>query len=107
MAHTRSSLLLTTLVSACLLGGALAAAPARAADAPPPKQTNTAKVGKILKDVQDDIKNKKYADAITKLKEADGTAGKNAYDQHIINDMMGFCAAHTNDYALAAKSCQS
>jgi tetratricopeptide (TPR) repeat protein len=102
MAHTRSKLLVT-LLSACALGGVLSAAPALAADAPA-KQTNSAKVGKILKDVQDDIKNKKYADAITKLREADGTAGKNAYDQHLINDMMGFCAAHTNDYALAAKS---
>ena len=102
MANTRSKLLVTFL-SACALGGVLIAAPALAADAPA-KQTNTPKVGKILKEVQEDIKAKKYADAITKLKEADATAGKNAYDQHIINDMMGFCAAHTNDYALAAKA---
>lgn len=104
MANTRSKSLVS-LLFACALGCVLiAATPALAADAPPAKQTNTAKVGKILKDVQEDIKAKKYADAITKLKEADATAGKNAYDQHIINDMMGFCAAHTNDYALAAKS---
>jgi tetratricopeptide (TPR) repeat protein len=102
MANTRSKLLVI-LLSACALGGVLSVAPALAADAPA-KPTNSAKVGKILKDVQEDIKNKKYADAITKLKEADGTAGKNAYDQHIINDMLGFCAAHTNDYPLAAKS---
>jgi tetratricopeptide (TPR) repeat protein len=102
MANTRSKLLVT-LLSACALGGVLVAAPALAADAPA-KLTNTPKVGKILKDAQEDIKNKKYAEAITKLREADGTAGKNAYDQHIINDMLGYCAARTNDYALAEKS---
>jgi len=102
MANTRSKLLVT-LLSACAVGGVLIAAPALAADAAA-KPTNTPKVGKILKEVQEDIKAKKYAEAISKLKEADATAGKNAYDQHIINDMMGYCAAHTNDYPLAAKS---
>jgi len=102
MANTRSKLLVT-LLSACAVGSVLIAAPLLAADAPP-KQTNTPKVGKILKDVQEDLKAKKYAEAISKLKEADATAGKNAYDQHIINDMMGFCAAKTNDLPLAGKS---
>ncbi|HLY51545.1 MAG TPA: tetratricopeptide repeat protein [Steroidobacteraceae bacterium] len=76
---------------------------ALAADAP--KQQNSKAVGKILKDVQDnDLKNKRYADAINKLKEAQNTSGKTPYDQHLINDMLGFCYAHTNDYADAAKS---
>ena len=99
-----SSKTLAVLILACGLGGALiAAAPASAADAPP-KQTNTPKVGKILKDVQEDLKAKKYADAITKLREADGTAGKNAYDQHVINQMFGFCYVRTNDAAGAVKA---
>jgi tetratricopeptide (TPR) repeat protein len=107
MAHI-SSKFFASFLSSCALGVMLAAgtglvAPTVAmADAP--KQTNSKAVGKILKEVQDDIKNKNYPGAITKLKEADGTAGKNAYDQHIINDMLGFCYAHTNDYAGAAKA---
>ncbi|HWZ62885.1 MAG TPA: tetratricopeptide repeat protein [Steroidobacteraceae bacterium] len=99
-----SSKTLAVLILACGLGGALiAASPALAADAPA-KQTNSPKVGKILKDVQEDIKNKKYADAITKLKEADGTAGKNAYDQHVINQMFGYCYVRTNDSAGAVRA---
>jgi len=102
-----SSKRLATFLCAWALGvmvvaGAGVVAPAHAADQP--KQQNTAKVGKVLKDVQEDIKNKKYTEAITKLREADGTAGKNAYDQHVINDMLGYCYAHTNDYANAAKA---
>jgi tetratricopeptide (TPR) repeat protein len=100
-----SSKTLAVLILASGLGGALiGASPALAADAPPAKQTNTPKVGKMLKDVQEDIKNKKYADAITKLKEADGTAGKNAYDQHVINQMFGYCYVRTNDSAGAVKA---
>jgi tetratricopeptide (TPR) repeat protein len=91
---------LAILILAC---GLLATAPAFAADSPP-KQQNSAKVGKILQGVQEDLKNKKWADAITKLKEADGTSGKNAYDQHVINDMLGYCYARTNDFQGAVKA---
>jgi tetratricopeptide (TPR) repeat protein len=108
MAHTSSKFLASFLASGTL-GVMLAAgtglvAPAVATAADAPKQTNSKAVGKILKEVQDDLKNKNFAGAITKLKDADGTAGKNAYDQHLINDMLGYCYAHTNDFAGAAKS---
>jgi len=102
MAHT-SMKISSTIVAAMAAAVLLVPAALPAADTPP-KQTNSAKVGKILKDVQEDIKNKKYSDAITKLKDADGTAGKTPYDQHAINDMLGFCYAHTNDYTGAAKA---
>jgi len=68
------------------------------------KPQNSPKVGKILQSVQEDLKNKKYTDAITKLKEADGTAGKNAYDQHFINEMLGFAYGHSGNNAEAAKA---
>ena len=48
-------------LGAIVLAGAGLAAPSTAvaqAAAPPAKQTNSPKVGKILKDVQEDIKNK-------------------------------------------------
>jgi tetratricopeptide (TPR) repeat protein len=95
-----------TLARAVGVGVALAVitalAPVALADAP--KQTNSAKLAKPLKDANDDLKAKKYAEAIAKLKEADGTAGKNAYDQHLINDMLGFAYLKTGDMAGAAKA---
>jgi tetratricopeptide (TPR) repeat protein len=102
MANT-SSRYLATLLAACALGVILVASTAvRAADEK--KQTNSPKVGKILKDVQEDLKNKKYTEAINKLRDADSTQGKNAFDQHVINDFLGFACAHTNDYPCAAKA---
>ena len=68
------------------------------------KQTNSAKLAKPLKEAHDDLNAKKYADAIAKLREAEGTAGKTPYDQHLINDMLGFAYARTQNYAEAAKA---
>src|SRR5256714_8253850 len=68
------------------------------------KQTNSAKLGKPLKEAHDDLNAKKYADAIAKLREAEGIAGKTAYDQHLINDMLGFAYARTQNYTEAAKA---
>src|SRR6267143_5487254 len=68
------------------------------------KQTNSAKLAKPLKEAHDDLNAKKYADAIAKLREAEGMAGKTPYDQHLINDMLGFAYARTQNYAEAAKA---
>ena len=93
-----------------LLGAALAAAgvllPAVSAFAQQ-KQTNSPKLAAPLKAAQEDIKAKKYSEAISKLKEAEGTAGKTPYDQHLINDMMGFAYIKTQNYAEAAKTMEA
>jgi tetratricopeptide (TPR) repeat protein len=81
--------------------GLLAATPAFAAEG---KQTNSPKLGKPLKEAHDDLNAKKYADAITKLREAEGIPGKTPYDQHLINDMLGFAYARIQNYAEAAKA---
>ena len=81
--------------------GLVAATPAFAAEG---KQTNSPKLGKPLKEAHDDLNAKKYADAITKLREAEGIAGKTPYDQHLINDMLGFAYARIQNYAEAAKA---
>ncbi len=81
--------------------GLVAATPALAAEG---KQTNSAKLGKPLKEAHDDLNAKKYADAIAKLREAEGIAGKTPYDQHLINDMLGFAYARIQNYAEAAKA---
>lgn len=84
------------IAAACLVG----AMPAFAQT----KQTNSAKLAKPLKEAHDDLNAKKYADAIAKLREAEGMAGKTPYDQHLINDMLGFAYARTGNYAEAAKA---
>jgi tetratricopeptide (TPR) repeat protein len=97
----------STLVAALAAAGLLASAAGLAADTPPPKQTNSAKLAKPLKEAHDDLNAKKYPEAIAKLKEADGTAGKTPFDQHLINDMLAFAYIRTADYADAAKAMEA
>ena len=67
-----------TSTATLLLGAALiataAVAPVTTALAQA-KQSNSAKLAKPLKEANDDIKAKKYADAVAKLKDAEGIAG--------------------------------
>ncbi len=81
--------------------GLVSATPAFAAEG---KQTNSAKLGKPLTEAHNDLNAKRYADAIAKLREAEGIPGKTPYDQHLINDMLGFAYARTQNYAEAAKA---
>ena len=92
------------LATAAAALAALTAAPAAGAEG---KQTNSAKLAKPLKEAQEDIKAKKYADAIAKLKDAEGIAGKTPYDQHLINDMLTFSYIKTSDYAGAARTMEA
>ncbi|HYL02430.1 MAG TPA: hypothetical protein VEU54_03355 [Steroidobacteraceae bacterium] len=71
------------------------------------KQTNSAKLAKPLKEAQEALKAKKFSEAIAKLKEADGTAGKTPYDQYLINDMLTFAYIRTQDYADAARTLEA
>src|SRR5215472_18431320 len=98
MAHI-SMKISSTLAVAVAAAGLLAPAAALGADKP----QNSAKLAKPLKEAHDDLNGKKYPEAIAKLKEADGTAGKTPYDQHLINDMLAFAYIRTNDYTDAAK----
>jgi len=102
----------STLSSAkpLLLGAALIAAavlasasPALAADQKEQKQTVSPKVQKQLHDAQEALKAKKYQEAIAKLNEADGVAGKSAYDQHVINEFLANAYINTQNYTEAAK----
>jgi tetratricopeptide (TPR) repeat protein len=102
MAHT-SIKISSTLIAAIAVAGLLATAGVLAADKP----QNSAKLAKPLKEAHDDLNAKKYPEAIAKLKEADGTAGKTPYDQHLINDMLAFVYIRTNDYADAAKAMEA
>jgi tetratricopeptide (TPR) repeat protein len=96
---------LVTACAAVAVAGLLPATAARAADQP--KQTNSAKLAKPLKEAHDALNAKKYQEALTKLREADSTAGKTPYDQHLINDMMAFALIKTNDLPGAAKAMEA
>jgi tetratricopeptide (TPR) repeat protein len=93
-----------TLAAALLAAAGLLASSTGAAAEEGKKQTNSAKLAKPLKEAHDDLNAKKYPEAIAKLKEADGTAGKTPYDQHLINELLAFAYLKTNDYADAAKA---
>jgi tetratricopeptide (TPR) repeat protein len=86
--------------------GLLAGATALAAEKAETKQPS-AKLQKPLHDAQEDLKAKKYADAISKLKAAEGMDGKTPYDQHIINDFLAFAYIKTTNYADAAKAIEA
>ena len=68
------------------------------------KKTVSKDLAKPLKAAQDALQQKKYQDAISKLKEAEGNPKKTPYDQHIINQLEGYAYARTNNYPEAAKA---
>jgi tetratricopeptide (TPR) repeat protein len=86
-----------------LVLAATATVPAGSAAAAEAKQQPSAKLAKPLHDAQELLKAKKYQDAIAKLKEADATAGKTPYDQHVINDFLTNAYINTQNYPEAAK----
>jgi tetratricopeptide (TPR) repeat protein len=92
----------SVMLAAALLSGQ----PAWAADKPE-KQQPSAKLVTPLHDAQEDIKAKKYAEAIAKLKEADAIPSKTSYDQHVINDFLAFAYVNTQNYAEASKAIEA
>ena len=77
--------------------------PTYAADAP--KVSKAA--AKPLKAAQDAIAAKKYADAEAKLKEVAALPNKNAYDTHVMNELLGSMYARQGNYAEAAKALEA
>ncbi|HKN32933.1 MAG TPA: tetratricopeptide repeat protein [Terriglobales bacterium] len=69
----------------------------------------TPKVSALLKTAQElmNATPPKYAEAIAKLKEADALPTHSAFEQHVINEMLGFTYARTSDYSDAAKMLES
>jgi len=89
------------LASVVLALGASTAAPAE--DGPKVSKPEA----KTLKAAQDAMAAKKYQDALAKLHDAQNIAGKTAYDQYLIDEMLGFIAVRTKDYAEAARSLEA
>jgi tetratricopeptide (TPR) repeat protein len=70
-------------------------------------QQPSAKLAKPLHEAQEDIKAKKFPEAIAKLKDAENISGKTPYDQHVINDFLAFAYIKTSNYAEAAKTIEA
>ena len=94
---------LRALLGSALIAGCAGLLLAGAARAEEGKNNVSAKMAKPLKAAQDDLTAKRYSDAILKLKEAEGAAGKSAYDQHVIYEMLKVAYVRTQNYADAAK----
>ncbi|MGA0799783.1 MAG: hypothetical protein ACO3P5_04980 [Steroidobacteraceae bacterium] len=83
-----------------LLIAALGLTPAAHAQA----AKNSAAAAKTLAAAQAASKANRWAECIAKAREAQGVAGKNAYDDFISNELIGFCATRSNDFATAVKA---
>ncbi len=94
---------LITLVLAVILGCAAGLAPVTPAFAAE-KPVNSKVAGKQLKAAKESLDARRYQDAITKLKAIQTLPGRNAYDDHLINEMLGYAYVKTKQYAEAAKA---
>ncbi len=65
---------------------------------------NSAAAAKTLAAAQAASKANRWAECIAKAREAQGVAGKNAYDDFIANELVGFCATRSNDFASAVRA---
>jgi TolA-binding protein len=67
------------------------------------KPQNSKVAGPPLKAAKASLDAKRYQDAINKLKEIQNLSGKNAYDEHLMNEMLSYAYVRTNQLADAAK----
>jgi tetratricopeptide (TPR) repeat protein len=88
--------LLASGAVAVLLG--LAAGPALA------QQKNSKALAKPLQSAEESFKARKYQETVTKLRAAEEISGKTGYDQHLINEMLGYSCLRINDLACATKA---
>jgi TolA-binding protein len=82
-----------------IAGGLGAGAPVYSAE----KQAVSKVAAKPLKAAQDAMKAKRYQEALTKLKDVQALPGKTPYDEHLMNEMLGYVYVKTSQYPDAAK----
>jgi len=86
-----------------LSAGFVSSTPAYAQDKP----KVSSKVAKPLKAAQDAMSAQKYDEALAKLKEVQGIDGKSPYDEHLVNEMLGFVYVRTKQFPEAAKALEA
>jgi tetratricopeptide (TPR) repeat protein len=96
-------MIMNRIVGVLLVTGAALLLPGAAIYAADKPQQPSPKVGKPLHEAQEDLKAKKYAEGLAKIKEAQAVDKKTPYDEHVINDLLAFALIKTNDLAGAAK----
>jgi tetratricopeptide (TPR) repeat protein len=104
------SLIATFVLGAAVVGiTSVAPRSAVAADEKKKDDKNTVSkaLAKPLKAAQEAMQAKKYPDALAKLKEAEGMSGKSPYDEHLINEMLGFVYVRMQNYPEAAKALEA
>lgn len=68
------------------------------------QETVRPEVGKPLQAAQDLLKSNRYKDALAKVREADGVAGKTAHETYLIERLRGSAAMGAGDNATAVKA---
>src|SRR5580765_670311 len=71
------------------------------------KNTNSEKVAKILHPAQESLQQKKYADALAKIREAQALPEKTPFDQYTIHEFACQANIGAGNYAEAAKECEA
>jgi tetratricopeptide (TPR) repeat protein len=96
--------LLAALVLGAAVVGVTSLVSVNPAVAQEKKATVSKELAKTLKSAQEAVQSKKYAEALAKLKDAEGNPKKTPFDQHIINELSAFAYAHTGNTTEAAKA---
>jgi tetratricopeptide (TPR) repeat protein len=96
--------LATSAMLAITLSSTAVLTPAASASAAEKSPQPSSKFQQPLHDAQELLQKHDYSGALAKLRQIDAMPGKTAYDQHLINDFMGFAYAKTNQLPEAAKA---
>jgi hypothetical protein len=89
---------------AIAIGSSAISLPAKAAEE---KQSVSKASAKVLKAANEAVQAKKWPEALAKLQEAQGIAGKTPYDAYVTNQLLAFVYARQNNYPEAAKAMEA
>jgi tetratricopeptide (TPR) repeat protein len=64
-------------------------------------------VAKPLKAAQEAMQAKRYPEALAKLREVQAIGGKSAYDQYLVDELLGYIAVRTKDLGEAARALEA
>ena len=71
------------------------------------KQSVSKASAKVLKAANEAVQAKKWPEALAKLQEAQGIAGKSPFDTYVTNQLLAFVYARQNNYPEAAKAIEA
>ncbi len=99
-----AKLIAALVLGAFVAGGVGVTNVARAADSKPRVSRAVAKPLQAAKKLMDE---KKYEEALAKLKEVEAIPEKSPYDEYLLNELYGFGYVRTNQYPEAAKALEA